>query len=98
MYKVKLSQYLAPRSEAALFKGVPIELFNDVKAHFRAMGFPYRIQFRGPRKNDTRNVKNGGFMAKSARQSSCMKEFATSFAVYLRDKSPWNSRGEYVGE
>lgn len=72
-YKVRYST-----NEVAMFKNVPIDQLAEVQAFFRRYGVKMRYRFRGPRNHPL------DFRSKSTRQSSCLKQFANRFSVYLR--------------
>lgn len=64
--KAFLSEFKTPRSESSLFKWIPLQHLERVKALMRRVGYPYRIVYRGPR--------NG--------TNSTRKAWATAFSVY----------------
>lgn len=64
------SEYVSPRGEASLFKGIPIEVYDHpIMVRFRrARGLKGR--FRGPRYD--------------ANAQTCLKAHARTFALYKR--------------
>ena len=76
--------------EAALAKGIPMEMLDLVRRSYKAAGITVRVCYRGPRKasigrimkgvNGYSNYKRSAYSA----QSSCLKSDATSFAVYRK--------------
>jgi len=77
----KFLSYSSPGNEASLFKGIPIsEYTKENRDSFRKLmrpGYELRFLFRGPRP-----AKPG--RRSYTRQSYCIKEDATTFAVYVR--------------
>ena len=78
---MKLIGYMSPKGEASLFKNIPIsEYTKETRNYIRSLtkpGAELRFLFRGPRP-----VKPG--RSSYTRQSYCVKEDATTFAVYVR--------------
>lgn len=68
----KLEKYRSPSTETSMYKGVPMRYLEAVQSIAAFDGVKIRVRYRGPRKG------NGGT------QSNCLKEYATSFAVYRR--------------
>lgn len=68
----KLEQYRSPRNERSLYKGIPIKYLEAVQNVAVFQGKRIKVRYRGPRKG------NGGT------QSTCLKAYATTFAVYVR--------------
>ncbi len=62
----------------ALFSNRPIEALDQFRKDMAANGKFFRIRYRGPR--NTPKDMGRGFMC---RQSSCLKENARTFSVYL---------------
>ena len=79
--EMKFLAYSSPTNEASLFKGIPIsEYTKENRAYFRRLvreGIEVRFLFRGPR---PRKFGRTSY----TRQSYCIKEDATTFAVYVR--------------
>ena len=74
--------------EAALAKGIPMEMLELVRRSYKAAGIKVRVVYRGPRAQSIGRMMPGvnGYpsykrSAYSA-QASCLKADATSFAVY----------------
>jgi hypothetical protein len=65
--------------EISQAKGIPIEYLESVRQAVRSVnpGRTVRVRFRGPRNHPTDR------RPASTRQSVCLKQFATSFAVYV---------------
>ena len=78
---IKFLNYSSPTNEASLFKGIPMsEYTKENRDYFRKLmkpGYELRFLFRGPRP-----AKFG--RTSYTRQSYCIKEDATTFAVYVR--------------
>ena len=72
---IVLSNYLSPQSHASFMKGIPIAHLGEVKDYFKPRKIKHRIKYRGPRKHDGR--------CRDLQQSTCLKQNATHFAVYL---------------
>lgn len=67
-------QYASPYG-ASLFKGIPIQFLQEAKQVLKDNGIRYRVKYRGPRAGlDCRT--------RDQQQASCVRRFATSFAVY----------------
>ena len=84
---INITDYLSPSYEASMFKGIPIDLLDEVKVFLKQKGIKYRIKYRGPRAGlDSR--------FKEQQQASCLRKFATSFAVYPPsvDYGAWNRK------
>jgi hypothetical protein len=64
-----LQDYKAPPWEQNLYKGIPIEEIEVVRAMMKAQGINYRFRFRGPR-------------GSKRYQSYIPKAMAKTFAVY----------------
>lgn len=79
--EMKFLAYSSPTNEASLFKGIPIsEYTEENRAYFRRLvreGIEVRFLFRGPRPKKLGRTSY-------TRQSYCIKEDATTFAVYVR--------------
>ena len=72
---INISDYLSPSHEASIFKGIPIEYLDEAKAILKQKGIKYRVKYRGPRVGMDSRFKD-------QQQASCLRKFATSFAVY----------------
>ena len=64
--------------EFSLYKNIPIQHLDDVRAFFKLRGMEIRIRYRGSRTNpnDKRTARR--------RQCDCVREFADRFSVYSR--------------
>lgn len=62
----------------ALFSNAPIANLDNFRKVMASEGKYFRIRYRGPR--NTPNDMGRGFMC---RQSTCLKENAKTFSVYL---------------
>lgn len=69
-----MMQYQSPPWEVSILKGVPIGLYNPQA--LRDQFGPIRVKFRGPRPANGRS--------RIARQGTCLKQDAITFAVYRR--------------
>jgi hypothetical protein len=77
----KLKDFQSPPWETSLYKNIPISKYTPEKLLVirEIVGRPIRIRFRGPRNTiaDKGRTMNN-------RQSSCLKESAKTFTVYVR--------------
>ncbi len=83
-----LGRYKSPKHETSLMKGIPIEYLETVRflhsavkeltPHCSTAQKVLKVRYRGPRAH--RPFEQGAFM--DNRQSYCLKEDATSFAIY----------------
>jgi len=71
-----LSAHASPEGEASIAKGIPMQHRALFRHLYRA--FPVKIYYRGPRRKNSRGV------CSYQGQLNCLKEHATSFAVYAR--------------
>ena len=62
----------------AIFSNAPIEALDQFRKDMASEGKYFRIRYRGPR--NTPKDMGRGFMC---RQSTCLKENAKTFSVYL---------------
>lgn len=46
-----LGQYVSPSSERSTFKDIPIQHLDRTKRLLRSVGYPARIVYRGPRRD-----------------------------------------------
>jgi hypothetical protein len=67
-----LQKYKSPPWETSLYKGIPIEDIEVVRAMMKLRGINYRFRFRGPR-------------GSKRYQSYIPKTMAKTFAVYDND-------------
>ena len=63
----------------SIMHGIPIEHLQAVRDAFDAIGLAVTMRWRGPRSTDGRG--------RHAQQSTCMREHATHFAVYPRNRN-----------
>ena len=63
-----ISNYISPKGESSLYKGIPIKYLERVKTMLKNTGLKFRVKFRGPRYDHQRGT--------------CLKANARSFAVY----------------
>ena len=76
--------------EAALAKGIPMNMLPLVRIAFKDEGIRIRVAYRGPRAQSVGRIMKGynGYSnykrSRFSAQSSCLKSDATSFAVYLK--------------
>lgn len=73
---MNLKHYRSPIEEMSFYKNIPMTKCTKQSLDVirRLLDFPIRIRYRGPRPFDGRSSLN--------RQSTCLKKYATSFAVY----------------
>jgi len=69
-------------AERSIFKNIPMFMYMETMEAlknplFNPTGTKYRVMFRGPR-----NRAPGDGRSKYSKQSGCLKQFATTFAVY----------------
>ena len=57
------------------FHGVPATMRDDVLSYFRSIDVKVKLRYRGPRAH--RNYRSS-----NSRQTTCLREDATSFAIY----------------
>jgi hypothetical protein len=69
---INIKDYASPPWETSLFKGIPIEDIEVVRAMMKLEGINYRFRFRGPRPS-------------RKYQSYIPKTMAKTFAVYDND-------------
>jgi hypothetical protein len=76
-----LKDYSSPPWETSLYKNIPMSKYSSdkIKVIRGIVGKPLKIRFRGPRNT----IKDMG-RSTHTRQSSCLKENATTFTVYVR--------------
>jgi hypothetical protein len=76
--------FYAPNHEAALLKGIPMEMEYVVRGILKAHGIKHRIKFRGPRRTGwyTTNDKQVYYRGRATAQATCLKEDAVTFSVY----------------
>jgi hypothetical protein len=76
-----LRDYSSPPWETSLYKNIPMDKYlpEKIKVIRSIVGKPLKVRFRGPRNT----VKDMG-RSTHTRQSSCLKENATTFTVYVR--------------
>jgi hypothetical protein len=74
-----LNEHVSDDGEYSLAKGIPIAYLVPVRkaAKLAYPGHRIRVRFRGPRNHPTDN------RPATIRQSVCLKQFATTFAVYI---------------
>jgi hypothetical protein len=72
---INLEIFKSPANEIAVYKNIPIDQLNSVRAFLRANGHKYRFIFRGPR--------TGHFGSKGLYTT---KSDAVAFSVY----KDWN--------
>lgn len=66
-----LDQYKSPKSEASIWKQIPIEYLNNVKLALKKTGYKFRVIYRGPRR-------------RYWDQASTWKQDARAFSLYLK--------------
>ena len=69
--------YMSGENRRSIMHGIPMQYLDQVKQLFANDGYKIKVRYRGPRSMDT-----GRYWA--ARQSTCLKSSAVSFAVYPR--------------
>jgi len=77
----RLKDFQSPPWETSLYKNIPISKYTPEKVQVirEIVGRPIRIRFRGPRNT----IADKG-RTMNTRQSSCLKESAKTFTVYVR--------------
>ena len=77
----KLKDFQSPPWETSLYKKIPMSKYTPEKIQVirEIVGRPIRIRFRGPRNT----IADKG-RTMNTRQSSCLKESAKTFTVYVR--------------
>jgi len=73
---ILFEQYLSPANEHSVFKGIPIEMRDTAEVRNIMMTGNYKVRYRGPRRKNARGV------CSHSGQLTCLKEDATSFAIY----------------
>ena len=68
-YMFDIDDYASPPWQTSLYKGIPMEKLEMVRALMKMRGINYRFRFRGPRPS-------------KKYQSYIPKTMATTFAVY----------------
>ena len=71
-----LNSYISPRGESSFYKGIPIEYLGITRKILKSHGLTCKVRYRGPRAGRGRSPFHA--------QSYCLKEDATTFAVYRR--------------
>jgi len=76
-----LRDYSSPPWETSLYKNIPIDKYTPekIKVIRSIVGKPLKVRFRGPR-NTVRDMGRSFH----TRQSTCLKENAVTFTVYVR--------------
>lgn len=79
--------YAAPKGHVARAYWIPMSMYDEVRAAYKAAGIPIRAKFRGPRKSQVGVLTpngHGGYYARTERMANqtCLKSFATHFSVY----------------
>ena len=76
-----LRDYSSPPWETSLYKNIPMDKYSPekIKVIRSIVGKPLKVRFRGPRNT----VKDMG-RSFHTRQSTCLKENAVTFTVYVR--------------
>ena len=62
--------------EVGMYKNIPIDKLEEVRAFFKSKGIKVRIRYRGPRTNPL------DIRPKHRRMQDCLKRFANRFTVY----------------
>jgi hypothetical protein len=73
---LNLLDFLSPDTETSVYKGIPIEFRNDLGVRALMATGRFSVKYRGPRR------KTAWGLTSYAGQSNCLKEDATSFAIY----------------
>ena len=87
---INLEQYRSI-GEYSYYKGIPIELLDEVKTILKAQGKKYRIRYRGQR-NHPHDMRSS-----TQRYQQCLKQFARTFAVYFEDEPYYTMTLSSVG-
>jgi hypothetical protein len=72
----QLTHYISPVNETSFYKGIPIQYLELTRKILKSNGFTCKIRYRGPR---NKGIDTRWF---NLRQSTCLKQNATSFTVY----------------
>lgn len=82
-----IATYYSPDNETSVCKNVPLDVLPNLLTELRAVypEYTFRSHYRGSRSNpaDTRT--------RARRQRECLKAFATSATVYVRNMNPTRS-------
>lgn len=79
--------YAAPEGHVARAYWIPMHMYDEVRAAYKAAGIKIRAKFRGPRMNQVGVLTSnghGGYYTRTKRMArqTCLKLFATHFSVY----------------
>ena len=72
---LELLKYRSHGNRHSWFHGVPATMRDDVLSYFKSIDVKVKLRYRGPRAH--RNYRSS-----NSRQTTCLREDATSFAVY----------------
>ena len=82
----------SPSTEVSLAKGIPMSMLEMVRIAYKDAGIEVRVKYRGPRKAQAGismpciGISAGPgrtyIRSKRTARSTCLKAYATSFAVY----------------
>ena len=75
----KYKPFVSDMNRRSIFHGVPMHYLEELTSIFRRNNFPIRIKYRGPR-----NTPADSGRSIIARQGTCLKQNAQSFAIYYR--------------
>jgi hypothetical protein len=77
--KTNIKQYASGIDRRSVFHNVPMQYRNELVRAFNSVHIPVRIKYRGPR-----NTPADSGRSIIARQGTCLKQNAKSFALYIR--------------
>ena len=80
-----LRKYKSPYDETSLAKGIPLTLENRIVLAELGKVLKIKLRYRGPRAQSIGRVGRGGYKrTRTMARQDCLKQDATSVAVYLR--------------
>jgi hypothetical protein len=77
--QTNFKQYVSDMNRRSIFHGIPMQYLEELTSVFRRNNFRIRIKYRGPR-----NTPADFGRSILARQGTCLKQNAKSFAIYYR--------------
>jgi len=77
--KTVIQQYGSGLDRRSIVHGVPMQYRDQLVSIFNSVNIPVRVKYRGPR-----NTPADTGRSIIARQGTCLKQNAKSFALYIR--------------
>lgn len=74
-----IQQYASDLNRRSIVHGVPMQYRDHLVSIFNSVHIPVRVKYRGPR-----NTPADTGRSTIARQGTCLKQNAKSFALYVR--------------